>query len=119
MVTANTALRVAELDFDSIRQNLKDYLRNQSQFNTYDFEGAGLAILLDLLAYNTHYGAMNLNLVGNEQFMDTAQLRASLLSRAKDMNYTPKSKTSAQANVNITVTPGQSEPNNISTLILP
>ena len=68
-------LRVTELDFDTIKENLKTFLQQQSEFTDYDFEGSGLSVLLDVLAYNTHYQAYYLNMVANEAFMDTALLR--------------------------------------------
>ena len=68
-------LRVTELDFDQIKTNLKSFLKQQTTFQDYDFEGAGLNILIDLLAYNTHYNAYYLNMVANESFLDTAILR--------------------------------------------
>jgi hypothetical protein len=105
MSTANTSLRIAELDFDSIKNNLKNYLRSQSDFQDFDFEGSGMSVLIDLLAYNTHYMGYYLNMVGNESFMDTAQLRESMVSIAKLMNYVPRSSRGAEAKINITVTP--------------
>jgi len=105
MSTANTSLRIAELDFDSIKNNLKNYLRSQSEFQDFDFEGSGMSILLDLLAYNTHYMGYYLNMVGNESFLDTAQLRESMVSIGKLMNYVPASKKGASTKINITVTP--------------
>ena len=72
-MSANTYLQVSELDFDDIRSNLKTYMRSQSQFKDYDFEGSALSSLLDVLAYNTHYNAYYLNMVANEMFLDTAQ----------------------------------------------
>jgi hypothetical protein len=76
-------LRVTELDFDTIKNNLKTFLNQQSEFTDYDFEGSGLNILLDILAYNTHYNAYYLNMVANEAFLDSAQLRDSVVSHAK------------------------------------
>ena len=105
-MSANTSLRVSELDFDTIRANLKDYLRSQSEFQDFDFEGSGMSVLLDLLAYNTHYMGYYLNVVGNEMFIDSAQLRNSVISHAKHLNYVPKSRIGAKAKVNITVTRG-------------
>lgn len=105
MSTSNTSLRIAELDFDSIKRNLKNYLRSQSEFQDFDFEGSGMSILIDLLAYNTHYMGYYLNMVGNEAFMDTAQLRESMISIAKLMNYTPRSSQGAETKINIVVTP--------------
>ena len=104
-MAANTSLRVSELDFNEIRNNLKDFLRSQSEFQDFDFEGSGMSVLLDLLAYNTHYMGYYLNMVGNEMFMDTAQLRGSILSHAKITNYVPESRKGAEALVNIVITP--------------
>ena len=95
-------LRVTELDFDTIKSNLKTFLRQQSQFTDYDFDGAGLTILLDLLAYNTHYNAYYLNMVANESFLDTALLRESVVSHAKTLGYTPHSKRSPTATITLT-----------------
>lgn len=117
-VTSNTALRVAELDFDSIKTNLKNYLKSQSEFQDYNFEGSGMSVLLDILAYNTHYMGYYLNMVGNEMFMDTAQLRSSILSHAKNINYLPGSKHGARAVINILATPSNTEDNTATSLVL-
>lgn len=109
MAGANS-MRISELDFDSIKENLKTYLRSQSEFSDFDFDGAGMNVLLDILAYNTHYMGYYLNMVGNEAFLDTAQLRGSIISHAKHTNYVPMSMIGAVANVNITVTPQDGEP---------
>jgi hypothetical protein len=109
MSTANTTLRVSELDFDSIKNNLKNYLRNQSEFSDFDFEGSGMSVLLDILAYNTHYMGYHLNMVANEMFLDTAQLRSSVLSHAKLLGYIPKSSEGSQTLLNILVTPSTAE----------
>lgn len=119
MATANTNLRITELDFDSIKTNIKNYLKNQSEFSDFDFEGSGLSVLLDILAYNTHYMGMYVNFVGNEMFLDTAQVRSSLLSLAKLTNYVPTSRRGSVATVDIQVTPGESEDNDLASLILP
>lgn len=119
MATANSTLRITELDFDGIKENLKEFLRSQAEFTDYDFEGSGMSVLLDLLAYNTHYMGMYVNLVGNEMFLDTAQLRASILSLSKLTNYVPKSMTSAKAFIDIKVTPGTGEDGSATTLLLP
>ena len=97
-------LKVTELDFNEIKNNLKSFLRQQSEFQDYDFEGSGLNILLDVLAYNTHYNAYYLNMIANESFMDTAILRGSVVSHAKSLGYIPYSRRPAIANVNISVT---------------
>jgi hypothetical protein len=113
----NQALRITELDFLSIKENLKNYLRNQSEFQDFDFEGSGMSVLLDVLSYNTHYMAFYLNMIGNEMFLDTAQIRASVLSHAKMIGYVPTSKQGASAKVNIRVTPSVNESNtSIATL---
>lgn len=118
-MTANTTLRISELDFDSIRNNLKDFLRSQSQFTDYDFEGSGMSALLDVLAYNTHYMSYYLNMVGNEAFLDSAQLRSSVVSRAKMLGYTPESMKGPVATVNIRITPGGLEDNTAGSLTIP
>ena len=82
---ADNRLQVAELDFDTIKTNLKTYLKQQSEFQDYDFEGSGLSVLINLLAYNTHYNAYYLNMVANESFLDTALLRDYVVSHAKTL----------------------------------
>ena len=109
MSISNTALRVTELDFDSIKNNLKTYLRSQSEFQDFDFEGSGMSVLLDILAYNTHYMGYYLNMVANEMFLDTAQLRESVLSHAKLLGYTPKSAEGATTKINLLITPSNAE----------
>ena len=84
-------MEITELDFDSIKSNLKTYLKGQTEFTDYDFEGSGLNILLDTLAYNTHYNAFLANMLANEMFLDTAQKRNSVASHAKALGYTPVS----------------------------
>ncbi len=101
---ANTYLRVTEVDFDDIKTNLKSYLQSQTQFNDYDFDGSNMSVLLDVLAYNTHYNAFYTNMIGNEMFLDTAQQRDSVVSRAKELGYLTRSARGATANVNITFT---------------
>jgi len=103
-MAANTYLQVTELDFEDIRSNLKSYLAAQTQFTDYDFEGSNMAVLLDLLAYNTHYNAFYANMIANEMFLDTAQQRDSVVSRAKELGYLTRSARGATANVQITFT---------------
>src|SRR5210317_16873 len=98
-----TNLNVTELDFDDIKQNLKNYLKQQSQFNDYDFDGSGLSVLLDVLAYNTHYNAVNAHYSLNEAFLDSAQIRGNVVTRAKLLGYTPRSVLSPRATVNIVI----------------
>jgi hypothetical protein len=114
MSTANTsALKVSDLDFFSIRNNLKEFLRSQDTFTDYDFEGSGMAVLLDVLAYNTYYNSFYLNMVANESFLDTAQMRQNVLSHAKMINYVPTSMRASTARINVIVTPS---PNELRTL---
>jgi len=101
-MSANTYLQVSELDFEQIRSNLKTYLSTQDAFQDYNFEGSAIATLLDVLAYNTHYNAYYLNMVGNEMFLDTAQQRDSVVSRAKELGYTPTSSLGATAQIKLT-----------------
>lgn len=97
----NKRIQTSDLDFDTIKENLKNYLRGQSEFSDYDFEGSGLSILIDVLAYNTHYDALYHNLAINEAFIDSASKRASVVSRAKELGYVPQSARSATAIVNV------------------
>ena len=96
-------LNVTELDFNQIKDNLKNFLKQQSEFNDYDFDGSGLNILLDVLAYNTHYNAMNAHFSLNEAFLDSAQIRGNVVTRAKLLGYVPRSSLSPRAVVNISV----------------
>lgn len=96
-------LDVTELDFDTIKQNLKTFLSSQSEFNDYNFEGAGMNVLLDTLSYNTHYNAMLAHLLANESFLDTATKRASVVSLAKSLGYTPRSARGSTATINFSV----------------
>ena len=96
-------LSISQLDFDGIKVNLKRFLSNQSQFKDYDFEGSGMAVLMDLLAYNTHYLAYNVNVAANEMFIDTADMRNSIVSLAKALGYTPNSATAPYADINVVV----------------
>jgi hypothetical protein len=118
MATEKAAIRLTELDFDTIRDNLKNYLRSQSEFADFDFDGSGMSILLDLLSVNTHYMGYYLNMVGNESFLDTAQLRSSILSHAKAINYVPGSRQGALARLNVKATPSLSEDQDATTITL-
>ena len=101
-----TNLKVTELDFDQIKLNLKNYLQTQSTFNDYDFDGSGLSVLLDVLSYNTHYNAMAAHFALNEAFLDSAQIRGNVVSRANLLGYTPRSQLGARAVVNIEIAIG-------------
>lgn len=103
MAGANSNIQITDLDFDTIKNNLKTFLRSQDTLQDYDYEGSALSTLLDVLAYNTQYNAYYLNMVANEMFLDTAIMRNSVVSQAKLMNYVPKSIISPSANVNIIV----------------
>jgi len=105
MADVASKLEVSELDFDTIKTNLKNFLSDQNEFADYDFDASGLSVLLDLLAYNTHYNAFYLNMIANEMFLDTASIRSSVVSRAKHLGYTPVSQKGAKAYVDITITP--------------
>jgi len=94
---------VTALDFDDIKDNLKTFLKQQDQFTDYDFEGSGMSTLLDVLAYNTHYNAVYANVLANEMFLDSADIRNSIVSHAKHVGYTPRSATSPVAKLNVVV----------------
>lgn len=103
---ANNKINVSDLDFDLIKTNLKEFLKTQDQFTDYDFDGSGLNVLLDVLAYNTHYNAMYTNLAVNEMFLDSASKRDSVVSIANNYGYLPTSKTSAIAKISLSVAIG-------------
>ena len=96
-------MSITELGFDEIKSNLQTYLKGQSQFTDYDFEASGMNILLDTLAYNTHYNAFLANMMANEMFLDTAQKRNSVTSHAKSLGYTPTSVKAPIAYVKVQV----------------
>ena len=83
MAVNEKRLNITEFDFDDVKDNLKVFLKNQSEFKDYDFEGSGMNIMLDILAYNTHYLGFNANMLANEMFLDSASLRSSVVSHAK------------------------------------
>lgn len=101
MADTNPKLNITSLDFDAIKTSFKDYLQSQDQFRDYDFEGSGLSVIMDLLAYNTHYQAYYANMIANESFLDSAVLRASAVSIAKHLNYLPKSYRSSVAYIDL------------------
>ena len=98
-----TKLEISELDFDGIKSNLKTFLSQQNEFTDYDFEGSGMSTLLDVLAYNTHYLGYNANMLANEMYLDSADLRSSVVSLAKQVGYTPTSCTSSTATLTVLV----------------
>ena len=91
------------LDFDQIKTSIKDYLRSNSNFTDYDFEGSTLSTLIDVLAYNTYITSYNANMISNEVFIDSATLRENVVSLARNIGYVPRSKTSARANISFFV----------------
>ena len=103
MATNDTRLTVTEFDFDDVKSNLKTFLKAQTEFTDYDFEGSGMNILLDVLAYNTHYLGFNANMLANEMFLDSASLRSSVVSHAKTLGYEPTSATAPKALVDVTL----------------
>ena len=105
---ASNKLTITDLEFDGIKSNLKSYLSAQSQFADYDFTGSGMDVLLDVLAYNTHYMGYYANMAVNEMFIDSASLRESVVSHAKHLNVIPTSVTASTAYLDMTFTPSGS-----------
>jgi len=101
-----TKLDISQLDFDGIKDNLKTFLSQQDEFVDYDFQGSGMNILLDVLAYNTHYLGYNANMLANEMYLDSADQRSSVVSLAKQVGYTPKSAVSSTATIDVVVNNG-------------
>jgi hypothetical protein len=94
---ANNSISLVNLDFDTLKNSFKTYLKSQSQFADYNFDGSNINVLLDILSYNSYLNAFYLNMAISESFLDSAQLRSSVVSRAKELNYTPRSYKSATA----------------------
>ena len=109
-------IQSSDLDFDNIKTNLKTYLQRSSEFADYDFEASGLSNILDVLAYNTHLNGLIANIGVNESFLGSAQLRASVVSHAEALGYYPRSKTSSQAVVNLSLATGNTA---VTTVTLP
>ena len=103
MAVNPTRLNITEFDFDSVKDNLKIFLKGQTEFKDYDFEGSGMNILLDVLAYNTHYIGYNANMLANEMFLDSASVRSSIVSHAKTLGYIPTSSRAAKAVIDVTL----------------
>ena len=97
-------INITDLDFEDVSSSLKEYLKGQDVLKDYEFEGSNLAILTDLLAYSAHTSAFNANMVASEMFLDTAQIRKNVVSRAKELGYTPSSRTAAKASFDLSVT---------------
>lgn len=99
----STTIRSTDLDFQTIKENLKTYLKGTGEFNDYDFEASGISNILDVLAYNTHYNALETNFALNESFLVTAQLRPSVVSLAESLGYIPDSKKSSEITINFSI----------------
>lgn len=107
-MAANNALQLTSVDFDGIKNDLKTFLSNQTELGDYNYESSTMQILLNLLAYNTYKNSFYLNMVGNEMFLDSAQIRSNVVSKAKMLGYTPRSIVGPEAEVQITITPDDS-----------
>lgn len=117
MANSNGSVNLVNLDFDTLKSSFKTYLGSQTSFRDYNLEGSNLNVLLDVLAYNTYINSFYLNMVASEMFLDTSQLRASVISHAKELNYTPRSFRSAKAIVDIAIAP--TNPTGITTVTIP
>lgn len=113
---ANNSISLVSLDFDSFKQSLKTYLRSTPEFKDYDFESSNISVLLDILAYNTYNNSFYLNMIANEMFLDSAQLRDSVISHAKQLNYLPRSYRSSSADLEITINSSDPAKRNITLL---
>ena len=113
-----TNLNITELDFDQIKINLKNFMKSQSQFKDYDFEGSGLSVLMDVLAYNTHYNAMLAHFALNESFLDSAQIRGNVVSRAGLLGYIPRSVLAPRATVNLVIDVTLAQNSNLPTSLV-
>jgi hypothetical protein len=111
---ASNKLTVSDLDFDNIKSNLKTFLQNQPEFSDYNFEGSGFSVLLDLLAYNTHYLGFNANMLANEMYLDSADIRKNIVSIAKMLGYTPTSAKAPVADISIRVNNVSSDTSSIT-----
>ena len=104
MPTINSSnINITDLDFEEVEASLKEYLKGQTVLSDYEFEGSNLSLLTDLLAYSAHTSAFNANMVASEMFLDTAQIRKNVVSRAKELGYTPSSRTAAKSTFDLTV----------------
>ena len=101
MSTKSSLINTTDLDFKDITDNLKTYLKGQTTFKDYDFEGSNINVLIDMMAYASHIGALNTNIAASEMFLDSAQLRKNVVSRAKDLGFTPASEKAASAIINL------------------
>ena len=114
MAEQSAKLQVSELDYSSIKANLIAFLKSQSEFTNFDFAGSGLDVIMDLLSYNTYYNSFYLNMLANEMFLDTAELRNSVVQKAKQIGYTPRSVQGTKAIVSLEIVPND----NATTMIV-
>ena len=114
MAEQSAKLQVSELDYSSIKANLIAFLKSQSEFTNFDFAGSGLDVIMDLLSYNTYYNSFYLNMLANEMFLDTAELRNSVVQKAKQIGYTPRSVQGTKAVVSLEIVPND----NATTMIV-
>lgn len=112
-MATNNKISTTELGFDNIRSNIKQFFQGQEEFSDYDFEGSGLSILLDVLSYNTHYNSLYTNLAVNESFLDSAVKRESVVSKAFQLGYLPRSATASRAKVNVKLTNVSNSPDTV------
>lgn len=103
MAIKSSQINVTDLDFESIADNLKSYLQGQNHLKDYDFEGSTMSVLIDLLAYSSHIGAINTNIAGSELFLDSAQMRKNVVSRAKDLGFVPASEKASSATIDVSI----------------
>jgi len=103
MATKSSQINITDLDFESIGNNLRNYLKGQDQLKDYNFEGSTMSLLIDVLAYASHISAINTNIAGSELFLDSAQIRKNVVSRAKDLGFIPSSETASKAVVDISL----------------
>ena len=104
MAVKSSQINATDLDFDNIAENIKTYLKGQDKFKDYDFEGSNMSVLIDMLAYAGHIGGLNTNLAASEMFLDSAQLRKNVVSRAKDLGFTPASERATSAEIEVKLT---------------
>ena len=110
--------KFSNLDYDQIKTSIKDYLRSNSNFTDFDFEGSNFSVLIDTLAYNTYITSFNSNLVVNESFLDSATVRENVVSLSSNIGYTPRSRTAAEAQIDLELTIPETDVNTVSALTL-
>ena len=101
MAIKSSQITATDLDFDKISDNIKTYLKGQERFKDYDFEGSNLNVIIDMLAYAGHISGVNTNIAASEMFLDSAQIRKNVVSRAKDLGFVPASEQASSAQLNM------------------